>query len=131
PEWLEAGEKAFADHAIGVVQGRTRVPDGVDVHALPQWALWREIEQGGPYFEACNIFYRRAALERTRGFDEVMRGWGEDTTDGGQHGWARWPTSAGAGRRSANPASSCAVSRRWRSTPPVAPATSRALSATG
>jgi glycosyltransferase involved in cell wall biosynthesis len=90
PEWLEEGVQAFTDQAIGVVQGRTRVPDGVDVHALPHWALWREIERGGPYFEACNIFYRRAALEQTRGFDEVMRWWGEDTTVGWQVVEAGW-----------------------------------------
>ena len=90
--WLETGLAAFSNPAVGVVQGRTRVPDGIDVHALPPWALWREIDEGGPFFEACNIFYRRAALEQTAGFDEAMRWWGEDTTVGWQvveAGWQR------------------------------------------
>jgi GT2 family glycosyltransferase len=92
PGWLEAGLAAFEDPAVGVVQGRTRVPDGVNVHALPAWALWRQIEEGGPFFEGCNIFYRRDALARTSGFDEVIRWWGEDTTVGWQvveAGWTR------------------------------------------
>jgi glycosyltransferase involved in cell wall biosynthesis len=90
--WLEAGLAAFASPEVGVVQGRTQVPGGTDVHALPPWALWREIEGEGPFFEACNIFYRRAALEQTTGFDEAMRWWGEDTTVGWQVvevGWQR------------------------------------------
>jgi glycosyltransferase involved in cell wall biosynthesis len=89
-KWLQAGLDEFSDSAVGVVQGRTRVPDGVDVTDLPQWAVWRQIEERGPFFEACNIFYRRAALEQTGGFDEVMRWWGEDTTVGWQVIEAGW-----------------------------------------
>jgi glycosyltransferase involved in cell wall biosynthesis len=91
PKWLEAGLSAFDDARIGVVQGHARVPDGVDLTALPPWALWRVIDDGGPFFEACNIFYRRAALEQTKGFDEELAWWGEDTTVGWQAleaGWA-------------------------------------------
>lgn len=93
PRWLEAGLAALeADPLLGVVQGRTRVPDGVDVTALPEWSLWRQIEGAGPFFEGCNIFYRRAALEDAGGFDETINWWGEDTSTGWkvvEQGWRR------------------------------------------
>ncbi len=90
--WLAGGLKAFADPAVGVVQGQTRVPDGIELDKLPPWSLSREIEAAGPFFEACNIFYRRTALEAAGGFDEVMRWWGEDTALGWkvvELGWGR------------------------------------------
>jgi glycosyltransferase involved in cell wall biosynthesis len=90
--WLAAGLSAFADPAMGVVQGETRVPDGIDVHALPPWSLWRQIDGVTPFFEGCNIFYRRAALEHTTGFDEEIGFYGEDVALGWQvveAGWAR------------------------------------------
>jgi glycosyltransferase involved in cell wall biosynthesis len=92
PKWLEAGLGAFDDVRVGVVQGHARVPDGVDLDQLPAWSLWRVIDGDGPFFEACNIFYRRAALEQSRGFDEELAWWGEDTTVGWQvveAGWGR------------------------------------------
>ena len=92
PIWLEAGLAAFDDEGVGVVQGRTVAPDGVDVHAQPAWSLWHVIDEAGPFFQSCNIFYRRAALEPTTGFDEQLAWWGEDTTLGWQvveAGWAR------------------------------------------
>jgi glycosyltransferase involved in cell wall biosynthesis len=90
PGWLAAGLTAFDTPSVGVVQGHTCLPDGVDVHDLPPWSLWRDVEEPGPFFEACNIFYRRAALEQTAGFDEEMRWWGEDTTVGWQVVEAGW-----------------------------------------
>ncbi len=92
PAWLEAGLTAFDDPVLGVVQGRTSPPEGVVTTSLPAWSLWRRIEDAGPFFEACNIFYRRAALEQTAGFDEELAWWGEDTTLGWQvleAGWGR------------------------------------------
>jgi glycosyltransferase involved in cell wall biosynthesis len=92
PKWLEAGLRAFEDDGLGVLQGHARVPDGVDLGALPAWSLWRVIDDDGPFFEACNIFYRRTALEQTQGFDEELAWWGEDTTVGWQvveAGWGR------------------------------------------
>lgn len=91
PQWLEAGVRAFDDPAVGVVQGRTCLPDGVDWKTLPPGYSWRTIEEKSPHFEACNIFYRRAALEATTGFDEDLAWWGEDTTVGWQvleNGWS-------------------------------------------
>jgi len=90
--WLEAGLSAFDDPAVGVVQGHTRLPEGTTEDRLPPWALWRDIGEAGPYFEGCNIFYRRTALEETAGFDEQLAWWGEDTTVGWQvleAGWSR------------------------------------------
>ena len=88
--WLEAVVAAFDDPTVGVVQGETRVPDGVDVHALPAWSLWRQIEGVTPFFEGCNIFYRRAALEQTTGFDEEIGFYGEDVALGWQVVEAGW-----------------------------------------
>lgn len=91
PQWLEAGVRAFDDPAVGVVQGRTSLPDGIDADALPPGYSWRTIEDESAHFEACNILYRRAALEATAGFDEDLAWWGEDTTVGWQvleNGWA-------------------------------------------
>jgi GT2 family glycosyltransferase len=92
PGWLEAGLAAFAEPAVGVVQGRTRLPDGVVSEALPPWSITREIDRPSPFFEACNIFYRRNVLTSTTGFDEAI-GWiGEDTELGWQvveSGWQR------------------------------------------
>ena len=63
PGWLEAGLRAIsASPTIGVLQGRTRAPEGVDVKALPDWSLWRIIEEPTPFFEGCNLFFRRTAL---------------------------------------------------------------------
>lgn len=105
--WLAAGIAAFeADPHLGVAQGCTRAPEGIDVSRLQGTYVWRVISEATPYFDACNIFYRRVALERTGGFDEEMvtwwstrRGarrtplaWGEDTAAGWsavEAGWGR------------------------------------------
>jgi glycosyltransferase involved in cell wall biosynthesis len=90
--WLEAALPVFDDSRVGVAQGRTSLPDGVDWMALPPWYSWRTIQEEGAFFEGCNIFYRRAALEATTGFDEELAWWGEDTTVGWQvleGGWTR------------------------------------------
>lgn len=104
--WLAAGLAAFdADPDLGVAQGCTRAPDGIDVTRLQGWYVWRVVQAATPYFDACNIFYRRSALERTGGFDEQIAwwstrprpgatpvAWGEDTAAG----WA--VVEAGFGR---------------------------------
>jgi GT2 family glycosyltransferase len=83
PGWLEAGLLALQeDTTIGVLQGCTKAPEGVDVHGLGDWYLWRVIPTATPFFEGCNIFYRRPALEQAGGFDEDIRWWGEDTSLG-------------------------------------------------
>jgi len=104
--WLAAGLVAFdAAPALGVAQGRTRVPDSVDLSKLQGWYVWRVISAATPYFDACNVFYRRGALEQTGGFDEQIGwwstrpgpgaspvAWGEDTAAGWsvvEAGWER------------------------------------------
>ncbi|MBA2496383.1 MAG: glycosyltransferase [Acidimicrobiia bacterium] len=93
PGWLEAGLVALgADPRLGVVQGRTKPPDGTDRAALPAWSLIHDITGPEAHFPACNIFYRRAALEAAGGFDEDIGWWGEDTALGWAvlaNGWAR------------------------------------------
>jgi GT2 family glycosyltransferase len=80
PGWLEAGLNALTEQPeVGVLQGRTMAPDGVDISRLGDWYIWRIVEHPEPEYMACNIFYRRAAFETTGGFDEVIGWWGEDT----------------------------------------------------
>jgi glycosyltransferase involved in cell wall biosynthesis len=106
PGWLEAGLTHLGSHPdIGVAQGQTRAPDGVDVHQLQGWYVWRVIPEATAYFDACNVFYRRRALERTGGFDTEIGwwpsfgwpgatpvAWGEDSAAGWaviEDGWQR------------------------------------------
>lgn len=94
PGWLEAGLAAFrgAD-GVGVVQGRTQAPEGVDVGGLTDWYTWQIIYGPTHHFEACNVFYRRRALEASGGFDEqIPWPWGEDAELGWKvlaAGWDR------------------------------------------
>jgi glycosyltransferase involved in cell wall biosynthesis len=95
--WLEAGLRALNDEPqVGVMQGRTRVPKEMQRqrhdYGPPNWELFHAIECPTPYFEACNIFFRRDALEATGGFNEHIGWWGEDTAAGWEAvraGWAR------------------------------------------
>jgi GT2 family glycosyltransferase len=85
PGYLEAGVRALeANPRLGVLQGATVLPADVDrseVHwGPPNWNHVQVIEGPTPYFEGCNIFYRRAAFEVTGGFDEQIGWWGEDTS---------------------------------------------------
>lgn len=81
-DWLENGLAAMtADRSLGVVQGRIDRP--VDA-PLGDWTVFREVHGPTPWFEAANIFYRRAALEATGGFDERFGFLFEDT----EAGWA-------------------------------------------
>jgi glycosyltransferase involved in cell wall biosynthesis len=106
PGWLEAGVTHLQENpAVGVAQGQTRAPDGVDVHAIQGWYVWRVIPEASPYFDACNVFYRRAALDQAGGFDEEIGwwpsfgwpgatpvAWGEDSAAAWsviEEGWAR------------------------------------------
>jgi glycosyltransferase involved in cell wall biosynthesis len=76
PGWLEAGRDfLLANEAVGVAQGLTRAPDGVDVHRLQGWYVWRVITDATPYFDACNIFYRHDALAGAGGFDTEIGWW--------------------------------------------------------
>ena len=90
PSWLEVGLRALAGEPdLGVVQGRTvpaqQGPSG-------RWVVRREVVAPSPWFEACNVFYRRPALEEAGGFDEGIGWFGEDTAAGWgvvDTGWGR------------------------------------------
>lgn len=97
PDWLESGYKLMhADPRLGVLQGRTWEPDGLDNSAVHRWSHRQRITGPTPWFEACNIFYRRAALEDAGGFGADWTVWGgwyaEDTKAGWgalEAGWQR------------------------------------------
>jgi glycosyltransferase involved in cell wall biosynthesis len=80
PDWLERGVAAMrADEGLGVVQGAVRVPEGI---TMTPWSVIRELDGPSPYFEGCNVFYRRAALAAAGGFSELLGWYGEDTEAG-------------------------------------------------
>lgn len=90
PGWLEAGVQVLEDHpTMGVAQGRTLMGPG----EISEWTIYREITGPTPWFEACNLFVRREALEAAGGFFEDNQGWGcEDTMLGWgvlAAGWGR------------------------------------------
>lgn len=77
PAWLEAGLAALADAPCGFVVGRTQ-PDPAEARWLDR-PFSRSLRVDEPrFFETCNIFYRRADLERVGGLDEAFST-GEDT----------------------------------------------------
>ena len=73
PGWLEG---LLAHAGAEVVQGRT-LPES-DRRGPFVRSLW--VEESGPYYQACNILYSRALLERLGGFDaDAFPHVGEDT----------------------------------------------------
>jgi len=96
PGWLAAGLKTLeSDLSLGVVQGRTQT-EHRDDFPKSRWNHGIFVGSPTPYFETCNIFYRRQALEEGGGFGEQYNWWGgwycEDTYAGWRvldRGWAR------------------------------------------
>ena len=91
PAWLAAGLATLrADERIGVVQGATLRP--LDQRPTSDWTMFRQVLGPSPYFEGCNLFFRRDALEATGGFDEDAGFGSEDTVAGWavlHAGWER------------------------------------------
>jgi glycosyltransferase involved in cell wall biosynthesis len=81
PGWLAAGLAAHRAAPGAIVQGRTR-PEPAEEHKLEHpRARSIRVEQLGPFFETCNVFYPRALLERLGGFDETIPTAGSEDTD--------------------------------------------------
>jgi GT2 family glycosyltransferase len=70
PQWVGEVRAAFADPAVHVVQGRVEA-DPAHRDELGPWdhTIW--VLQQTPFFETCNVAYRRAAYEAAGGFDET------------------------------------------------------------
>ncbi len=80
PRWLEAGLAAHEAAREAVVQGATE-PDPEERGRLGPFSRTVRVEQLGPQYETCNVFYPRELLERLGGLDEGfgLRPGGEDT----------------------------------------------------
>jgi GT2 family glycosyltransferase len=89
PGWLEAGVRALeSDSSLGVVQGATKRPSG----PVTDWTVYREVLAATPWFEGCNLFFRREAVVKAGGFSELRRFFLEDTELGWKVvdlGWSR------------------------------------------
>ena len=92
-DWLKTGlETMVRDPRAGVCQGRTVPPDSYYAEPHERWHHIQDLHSSSPYFEGCNIFYRKAALEAAGGFSEQINWWGEDTALGWEvlrRGWTR------------------------------------------
>ena len=90
PQWLASGLAALArEPHVGVLQGATLPEEG---EPLDGFVATRVIEEATPFFEACNLFVRRPALDQSGGFDEDLGLHFEDTALGWrviEAGWAR------------------------------------------
>jgi len=78
--WLTEALAVAREHAGAVVQGRTR-PNPSELAQQGVFSRTISVDALGPQYEACNIFYPRALLERLDGFDESfgLFSAGEDT----------------------------------------------------
>lgn len=96
PEWLEAGYRLMMSSSrIGVAQGRTVRPTGSESYPYTLRTVAREVSEPSPWFEGCNLFFRREALEEAGGFDEDMPNFAEETSlawavleAGWERGWS-------------------------------------------
>jgi glycosyltransferase involved in cell wall biosynthesis len=81
PGWLVAGLEAHRAAPGALVQGRTTPEPGEEHRLAHPRARSIRVEQLGPFFETCNVFYPRSLLERLRGFDETIPTAGSEDTD--------------------------------------------------
>ena len=81
PTWLEHGLARFDDERVAVVQGMTTPDPSI---RRGSWDATQELTHFTYRYEACNLFYKRAALVEAGGFDEAIGFFGEDS----MAGWA-------------------------------------------
>jgi glycosyltransferase involved in cell wall biosynthesis len=98
PTWLPSILAAF-DRQVDIVQGAVNPsPDELEQRGPWDHTIW--VQRPSPFFETCNVAYRRQAFEGAGGFDdsdplltpEMGRGFGEDADLG-------WRVLRGGGRR--------------------------------
>lgn len=68
PRWLREMRRAF-DTGADVVQGAV-LPDPADLPGMGPWDHTKWVRRPTPFYETCNVGYRRSAFERAGGFDE-------------------------------------------------------------
>jgi GT2 family glycosyltransferase len=68
PGWLRHVRLAFVGDA-DVVQGAV-APDPADEPRMGPWDHTKRIRRPTPFFETCNVAYRRTSFDRAGGFDE-------------------------------------------------------------
>lgn len=96
PEWLASGLSLLrSSPRLGIVQGPTVRPPESENHRMTCFTVVREVLRPSPWFEGCNLFWRREALESVGGFDEQLGRFGEETSaawsamdSGWERGWA-------------------------------------------
>ena len=69
PQWLERLVAAFDDPHVVVAQGRVE-PDAATKTQMGPFDHTISVEGPTPFFETCNVAYRRAAFDAVGGFDE-------------------------------------------------------------
>jgi GT2 family glycosyltransferase len=99
PGWLASGfERLQSCPNVGIVQGRTTRPTGSENYRITCFTVVREVLEPTPWFEGCNLFWRRDALEEVGGFDEFLGRFGEETSaawSAMERGWERaWAQDA-------------------------------------
>jgi GT2 family glycosyltransferase len=79
-KWLTAALAVSRRHPGAIIQGRTE-PNPSELGRRGVFSRTISVNALGPQYEACNIFYPRALLERLGGFDETfgLFSAGEDT----------------------------------------------------
>jgi GT2 family glycosyltransferase len=80
PSWLSEALAVSDRNPGAIVQGRT-APNPSELGRRGVFSRTITVDTLGPQYEACNIFYPRAVLERVGGFDEIFGRFsaGEDT----------------------------------------------------